>query len=482
MPETIASAKGLKKLDVQDLSCARLFDEVPCYISIQDRDLRVVEANRKLIENFGNPIARKCYEVYKGRTETCPECPSVRTLADGKEHTSEETIFNRRGLPHNVIVNTMPLRDKSGAVVAVMEMFTDITVQKELEHRLHDSLGRFQNLFDTVPCYITVQDRDFLLVEANQRFRDAFGERLGRHCYEAYKGRSEPCEECPVALVYADGEVHHSEEVVTNLKGDKLHVLTYAAPVRNRRGEIVSALEVSTDITEAKELQDKLAFLGSLVAGTAHSVKNVLEGLRGGVYIVNMGFKSERQQDVKTGWEMVERNVKRVSDMIMDMLYCAKDRTPNLAPVDLCAMAQEVVGLYSQRAQDAGVALTTEIDPKLPPVAGESKDIHALFSNLVTNAIDACASCEDERDFRVSLRLYRDTGDAVIDVADNGVGMDTEARDRLFTMFFSTKGSSGTGLGLLVAHKVATEHGGSIDVTSEPGHGATFTVRLPLGR
>jgi len=480
MPETMSSAQALKKLDVRDLSCGRLFDEVPCYISIQERNLRVVEANRKLIEEFGNPISRNCYEVYKGRSEFCPECPVVHTFEDGKEHTSEETIFDLRGLPHNVIVNTMPLRDKQGSVVAVMEMFTDITVQKELEHRLHDSLNRFHNLFDTVPCYITVQDRDMALVEANQRFKDSFGDRLGRHCYEAYKGRSERCEECPVAETFADGEVHHSEEVVTNLNGERLHVLTYAAPVRNRSGEIISVLEVSTDITEAKELQDKLAFLGALVAGTAHSVKNVLEGLRGGVYIVNMGFKHDKQDDVRTGWDMVERNVTRVSAMIMDMLYCAKDRSPAPVPLDLRAMAQEVVNLYSQRAQDVGVTLNTEFDPKLPPVPGEPKDLHALFSNLVTNAIDACAAAEEDREYRVTLRLYRENNEAVIEVADNGAGMDTETRDRLFTMFFSTKGSSGTGLGLLVSHKVATEHGGSIDVASEPGNGATFTVRLPL--
>ena len=358
MPDTMSSAHELKKLDVRDLSCGRLFDEVPCYISIQDRALGVVEANRKLIEDFGNPIFRKCYDLYKKRSEPCPECPVVRTLSDGKEHTSEETIVDRHGQQHHVVVNTMPLRDKHGDVVAVMEMFTDIT--------------------------------------------------------------------------------------------------------------------------EVKELQDKLAFLGKLVAGTAHSVKNILEGLRGGVYVVNMGFKTNTQADIKTGWEMVERNVQRVSAMIMDMLYCAKDRTPNPVPLDLRAMASEIVSLYFQRAADSGAELNLELDPKLPPVPGEPKDIHALLSNLVTNAIDACAACEEERRFRVSLRVYQDNDKAVIEVADNGAGMDAETRDRLFTMFFSTKGSSGTGLGLLVSHKVVSEHGGSIHVASEPGHGATFTVRLPL--
>ncbi len=476
MPETV-----LKRLDVENLSCARLFDEVPCYISIQGPDYRVLEANRKVIEDFGDPVSRHCYEVYKGRADRCPECPVARTLEDGKEHTSEEIIFDRRRRPHNVVVNTKPLRDRGGAIVAVMELFTDITVQKELEHRLHDSLSLFHNLFDAVPCFISVQDRELTVIQANQRFMDAFGNRLGGRCYTIYKGRSEPCPECPVERTFQDGRVHHSEELVTDRQGNQLHVLTHTAPLRDARGRITSVLEVSTDITEVKELQSKLAFIGQLVAGTAHSIKNVLEGLRGGVYIVNMGFRNQNQEEIRTGWAMVERNVERVSGMIMDMLYCARDRTPRRLPVPLPTLIKDVVGLFAQRARAAGIALETAIAPDLATIPGEPKDIHALLANLVTNAIDACCADADEsKGFKVVIRAFRQASDAVIEVADNGAGMDEETRSKLFTMFFSTKGAQGTGLGLLVAHKVATEHGGSIAVSSQPGQGSTFTVRLPL--
>jgi PAS domain S-box-containing protein len=474
------AVQPLKKLDLTELSCGRLFDEVPCYISIQAPDFNVIEANRKLLEDFGTPMGRRCYEVYKGRSETCPECPVARTLEDGKEHTSDEVIFDRRGLPHNVVVNTKPLRDREGKIVAVVEMFTDITVQKELEHRLHDSLHRFHHLFDAVPSYISVQDRDFTIIEANERFKETFGMAMGKQCYEAYKCRDSICPECPVKKSFEDGEVHHSEEMVTALDGRQLHVLTYAAPIRNTRGEVTSVMEVATDITEVKELQDKLAFIGQLVAGTAHSIKNVLEGLRGGVYVVNAGFRNEKEDDVKVGWDMVERNVSRVSDMIMDMLYCARDREPRRMDVSLINTVAEVLALFKQRATDVGVRLKSEIDPGLETITGDPKDIHALLANLITNAIDACAACEEEdKDYRVTVRAHREGDNAVLEVADNGIGMDADTRTKLFTMFFSTKGSKGTGLGLLVSHKVATEHGGAISVTSEPGAGATFTVTIP---
>lgn len=483
MSQPASSEQSPGKLDVHNLSCGRLFDEVPCYISIQGPDFRVLEANRKLIDEFGDPISKQCYEVYKGRADRCPECPVARTFEDDKEHTSEEVIFDRRGLPHDVIVNTRSLHDHEGNIVAVMEMFTDITVQKELEHRLHDSLSRFHNLFDHVPCYISLQDRDLTVIEANQLFKDRFTDRLGGHCYQIYKRRTERCEPCPVAETFADGEVHHSEEVVTDKDGNQLHVVTFAAPIRNAQGRVTSAMKVSADITEMKELQDKLAFIGQLVAGTAHGVKNVLEGLRGGVYVVNMGFRNDSKDDIKTGWDMVERNVERVSSMIMDMLYCARDRSPRRIPVSLSSVVKEVSDLYARRAADVGVKLETRVPDDVGTILAEPKDIHALISNLVTNAIDACSSDQDEeRDYHVLVRLSGGPNEAVIEVEDNGIGMDEDTRSKLFTMFFSTKGAYGTGLGLLVSHKVATEHGGTISVASKPELGSTFTVRLPLGK
>jgi signal transduction histidine kinase len=476
-----SSDRTADKLNGLKLACGRLFDEVPCYISVQDRSYRVVEANRKLIEDFGDPISRYCHAVYKGRSEPCPECPVARTFADGKEHTSEETIFDRSGLPHDVVVNTRALCDQTGSIVAVMELFTDITVQKELAHRLHDSLNRFHNLFDVVPCYISVQDRDFHIVEANQPFKESFGGRLGDHCYAIYKKRQSRCPVCPVAETFEDGKTHTSEEMVVDRNGRQMRMVVYTAPVRNPQGRIVDVMEVSADITEIRALQDKLATVGGLVAGIAHSIKNVLEGLRGGIYVGNLGFRDANQQDIRTGWEMVERNVTRLSVMISDMLYCAKARSPRRLPVSLAAVVSEVVALYSQRIGDFGIKLDTEIADDLGHILAEPKDIHSLLSNLVGNAIDACCSDQtEEKTHRVVIRVFREPAHAVIEVQDNGPGMDEETRAKLFTMFFSTKGSSGTGLGLMVCHKVATEHRGTVSVKSAPGEGSTFVVKLPL--
>ncbi len=480
MPDSFTIGQTNNPLEPLELACSSLFDEVPCYISIQDRDFQVLQANRRIIEDFGDPLSKKCYAVYKGRSERCLQCPVAETFADGKDHTSGEVLFDRRGLPHHVIVQTRPLEGRNDGIVAVMELFTDITVQKELEHRLLDSMNRFHNLFDVTPCFISVQDRDFRIIEANQYFKESFGRGLDRHCYEVYKQRRERCPECPVAETFKDGRSHSTEEVLVDRNNHELHVMVHTAPLRNAEGHLTSVMEVSDDITEIHALQDKLASLGGLIAGIAHSIKNVLEGLRGGIYIGNLGFRDNQMEDVKKGWEMVERNVDRLSAMILDMLYYAKDRPPRRLPVSLSAVAREVMELYLPRAAQFGVKLEADLSDDIN-ILGEPKDIHALLANLIGNGLDACLSDPTEgKPHRVSLRLFRQTNEAVIEVADNGFGMDEETCSKLFTMFFSTKGAFGTGLGLMVCRKVATEHGGSIAVKSTPGNGATFTVKFPL--
>jgi len=347
---------------------------------------------------------------------------------------------------------------------------------------MYEGTGRFRNLFEIVPCYISIQDREFHVIEGNRRFQETFGRRIGDHCYEIYKKRTERCPSCPVALTFEDGKTHTSEEVLIDDEGHQVHVVVHTAPVRDTDGEIVAAMEVSDDITEMRALEDKLASLGRLVGGTAHSIKNILEGLRGGIYIGNLGFRDNNIEDIRTGWQMVERNVGRLSGMILDMLYCAKDRSPRHLPISLANVARELTETHPTRAAQHSIALESHLDGNLG-IVGEPKDIHSLLSNLLGNAIDACLSGQTEdRAYRIALRLFSQDGHAVIEVEDNGAGMDEETRAKLFTMFFSTKGTFGTGLGLLVAHKVVTEHGGSIAVRSQPGEGSVFTVRLPLAQ
>jgi PAS domain S-box-containing protein len=471
---------GILDLSTLDVSSARLFDELPCWVTIQDRDFHIIKSSAKMIADFGDHRGEKCYTAFKNRAEPCSECVVVRSFEDGKEHSSQEIRFDKRGMPHDVLVKTKPLRNGTGEIVAVMKVFVNISAEVELANRLHDSVVRYRNLFDYAPCFISVQDRNFRITDSNRRFDESFGDGMGEHCYELYKKRQDRCPRCPVAETFQDGQVHTSEEIVVDNQGREIHVLVYAAPLRNAAGEITSVMEMSADVTELRTLQNELASLGKLVGGLAHDTKNVLEGLRGGIYIVNLGFKNNNRRDIDTGWDMVQRNVARLSSMIMDMLYCAKKRAPSHMPVSLPTVLKEVVGLFAGKAEQFHIQLEVQAEDSVE-IPGEAKEIHGLISNLIANAIEACNADQDEQKaHRIVAKVFRQEINAVIEIEDNGPGMDATTRNALFKDLVSTKGTSGTGLGLVMAQKVAVEHGGAITVRSEPGKGSTFTVRLPI--
>ncbi len=188
----------------------RYFDATPCYLTVQDRGFRITAANQRFREDFGETDGRYCYQVYKCRSEPCEKCPVDRTFRDGLCHEGEEQVRSRFGRDVSVVVYTTPIRDEEGNITAVMEMSTDITEIKILQKRLRESQERYRQLFEEVPCYISVQNDALRIVDANRKFREDFGDPFGRYCYEIYKHRSEQCVPCAVQETFADwapGEV-----------------------------------------------------------------------------------------------------------------------------------------------------------------------------------------------------------------------------------------------------------------------------------
>jgi signal transduction histidine kinase len=465
-----------------DAQQAHWRDLMPCYLSVQDRELRIIESNALFRQDFGERIGERCYRAYKNRDDPCPNCPVLKTFEDGQNHAGEETVVTRQGEHAHVLVLSTPLLDRRGRTAAVMEMSTNITESKHLQHELDRSKRYFKQLFDVVPCYITVQDRDLRVLEANELFREDFGECSGEHCYRAYKHRESVCPDCPVEKSFADGAVHSSEEIVTTRDGRRANVIVHSMPVRDERGQITAVMEVSTNITEVKRLQQELTMMGMAVAGTAHRIKNILMGLEGGIFVVNTGFETGEQSSVDEGWEMVERNVAKISRLVKDLLFCSKERQPryknDVAPGEI---VREVCELYRPRIERDGIALELEIAEPPQRDAYDPEGIHNLVANLVANAIDACrfdpAGEGKQHVIRVGCR-QDGVGAALIEVADNGPGIPEDALHQVFRGFFSTKGTEGTGLGLLVVQKVAEEHGGSVSFRSRPGEGTTFSAVL----
>ena len=299
------------------------FEVMPAYLTILDRELRIIEANRRFRRDFGDYEGRYCYEVNKHHSERCDHCPAERTFRDGQRHGIEEQFKNLSGHEVSLIVYTTPIRNEAGEITAVMKMATDITEIKLLQNQLRESRERYRQLFEEVPCYISIQDRDLRIIEANRRFREDFGDFVGRKCYEVYMHRSEECAPCAVKQTFQDGQVHQTEEVVTSKNGEQVDVLVYAAPIRDAGGQIKSVMEMGTNITQVRELQSQLTDLGLVISSISHGIKGLLTGLDGGIYLVNSGMEKKNPDRLKQGWEMVTRNIGRIRSMVLDLLYYA---------------------------------------------------------------------------------------------------------------------------------------------------------------
>jgi PAS domain S-box-containing protein len=460
----------------------RWFDAMPCYLSVQDRDFHILHANQRFLKDFGNFQGRTCYQVYKRRSEKCEVCPVEATFYDGDPHRSEERVRCLDGKEVSVLVRTGPVRDEKGEVTAVIEMSTDVTMIKRLEDQLRQSRQRYHTLFEEAPCYITIQDPHLRIVEANRTFREDFGEALGCQCYDTYKHRTEECFPCPVQETFHDGKTHTREDVLTSLQGEKMNVLTVTAPIRDANGDIVRVMEMSENITEVRKLQSQLTSLGLLIGSVSHGLKGLLNGLSGGMYLVNSGFEKDNKKRVEQGWEMVQRNVVRIRSMVSDILYYAKERTPNWEPLSAVDVVNEVCGLMESHAQDHGVRLTTALDVADGRFEADVNAVRSMLTNLVENSIDACRLDKTKSDHEVQVRIRESDGHIAFEVEDNGIGMDRETREKAFTLFFSSKGTEGTGLGLFISNRIAEAHGGSIVLESDVGVGTRFIVSMPRTR
>jgi signal transduction histidine kinase len=223
---------------------------------------------------------------------------------------------------------------------------------------------------------------------------------------------------------------------------------------------------------------ERLAAVGQTIATLSHHIKNILQGIRGGSYIVEMGLENEDLAVLRKGWDIVNRNQNKISSLVMDMLSYGKDREPDPVPCDLAGIVADIVETVHQRAEELGATIRWVPPADLEPVLCDPEGISRAVLNVVTNALDAVEGLP-EPTVTIEAGIDRTAELVRISVADNGAGMDPETLERIFNVFMSTKGSRGTGLGLAVSRKILRELGGDIQATSRQGAGSTFVLEFP---
>jgi PAS domain S-box-containing protein len=374
---------------------------------------------------------------------------------------------------------------RGGEVAHVVEIASDISELLDLQNRLREARDYYESLIRNAATGILAVDTDGSVRIMNPAARAVLG----------WKQPHSPGAKLLHQLLPEDffaefdepgRALEHRETTVRTTEGRQVPV-RFTAVELGRRGRVLGRAAFFEDLSEVKRLEqekleaERLGVVGQTVAGLAHTIKNLLMGLEGGMYMVDSGLRQGNADRIAHGWEMLQRNFEKTTALVKDFLSFAKGRLPQLRPTDPNEIAGGVVALYRDAAARQGVELVFEAGENVREAPLDPQGMETCLTNLISNAIDAAVMREDEGG-RVVLRTAARNGDLVFEVLDNGCGMDWEVKGKVFTTFFTTKGGHGTGLGLLTTRKIVQEHGGWIDVESTPGEGSLFRIRLPRKR
>ena len=383
-------------------------------------------------------------------------------------------------------------REKFDIRQQLKEYTTDLERKVDAATRELRRRSNFQiNLIRSSNDGIVATDKDLKIVIFNPTAREIFGYTPSETINKMQATELFPAELAAELQAALNGNsdiknLAWRETTIESKDGGSIPV-RFSSTILLENDQPVGTVAFFQDLREIKGLEkellksERLAAVGQTVAGLAHGIKNILHGLKGGSYLVDIGIKKDNSEKLIKGWDMIKRNIGRTSNLVMDLLSYSKERQPEFEACLPNEIADDVCTLLQDKARENNVKLVRDFDDSIGEVLMDPNSVHEVLLNLMSNAVDGCLFDEDtSKNFRVDLKTALEKDNVIkFEISDNGLGMDEEVVRKLFTSFFSTKGHRGTGLGLMVTHKLIEEHNGSIDVNSQPGKGTTITVRMP---
>ncbi|NOX32854.1 MAG: response regulator [Deltaproteobacteria bacterium] len=349
---------------------------------------------------------------------------------------------------------------------------------KEKTRELAESEKRYIQLFNESPSYITIQDRNLNIIETNRIFKEHFNYKGRMNCYKVYKKRESPCPGCPVIKTFEDRKSHTAEMEVVLKDSSVRNIFIQTSAITDPKGRIKHVMEMSTDVTLIRELQDHLASLGLHIGSVSHGLKQVLTGLDGGSYLIESGLDKNDNRQISEGWQIVKDKMAKTRQMVLDILYHTKKREPDRTQVILPGLIKELVSSIKPKTDKENITLIIKY-----PEDGISINIDktAVFSALISileNAVDACMAKKENAKIHFITKIKDPY--IIFSIKDNGKGIKEEKKEKIFNLFFSEKGNKGTGLGLFIASRSVKQHGGTITVNSRLNEYTEFIITLPL--
>jgi len=469
-----------------------LFELVPCLITIQDRDYKLLKYNREFFEQFAPNPGDHCYQAYKGRDQKCEDCPVEKTFEDGMSHYSEETGINKDGTITHWILKTSPIRDDSGEIVAAMEISLDITHKKQLEEKLAESEKKYTVIFNNIPNPVFVLDPEtFQILDCNQRVKSVYGysrEEIENMSFLNFFREQE-------RDAYAE-QLKTASEInqVAQIGKDNKHIVMNMSIAMSEYMGRTALLVVANDITQRLEAEQqliqasKMATLGEMATGVAHELNQPLSVIKTGSSFCMKKFKQNEEIDIATIYNImlkIDTNADRATKIIQHMRQLARKSDLTLEPIQLNDVLRSASDIFNQQLKLRNIEVLWDIQQDLPIIWGDWGRLEQVVINLVLNARDAIEEKWDGKEpanaqRKITIRTREEKDRVVLEVCDTGTGVPEGLVDKIFEPFFTTKEvGKGTGLGLSISYRFVKDCNGDIKVRPNPDGGACFILTFP---
>ena len=469
-----------------------LFETVPCIITVQDRDYRLIQYNREFADRFDPQPGDYCYRAYKGREEKCESCPVERTFKDGESHISEEFGIGKDGSPTYWLVKTSPIRDENGNIVAAMEMNLDITQRKELARQLEKSEKKYHAIFNNIPNPVFVLDESSLdILDCNDSVAAVYGvdreDIVNRSFIDFFteQERSRMAERLRSETVINQVRQVHAS-------GKHIYVNIRVSPSEYPGQRVL--LVTTSDITKRLEAEQqliqasKMATLGEMATGVAHELNQPLTVIKtaSSYFMRKINNNEPIAEDIlATMAREIDGHVDRTVKIINHMRSFGRKSDLKCGPVQPNDVLKRTFEIFSQQLKVRGIAVHWQLQPDLPEIMADADRLEQVFINLLINARDSimdkvARAGKGEVEKKIFLTTRTETDSVIIEVCNTGVGIPPAVMDKIFEPFFTTKEvGKGTGLGLSISYGIIQDFGGQIHAAGNNPEGACFLIRFP---
>ncbi|MGY3138317.1 PAS domain S-box-containing protein [Bradyrhizobium sp. USDA 4501] len=499
--EIVELRRVVESLRVREIDIQLVVDAIPAPLAIMTADGEVEAVNRPVLEYFGMGADELKRWGTSGAVHPDDVAATIstwrRAVETGEPYEVESRHRRSDGVYRWFNVRGFPLRDKGGDIVRWCVLQIDVEERKRAEEALRANQRNLNLIINTIPALVWSARADGSADFFNQHYTDYVGLSLEQVQGSGWTAALHPDDRSGVAQawqsVMASGQAGEEEARLRRFDGTYRWFLFRVNPLRDESGNVIKWFGINTDIEDRKRAEEQLrdtqaklahmarvTTMSQLTASIAHEVNQPLSGI---VTNANTCLRmlAADPPNVAGALETVRRTLRdgnRASDIVVRLRSLFNRKAPVAQPVDLNEATREVLPLLLNRIQRDGVSLRLEFAEDGQLVAGDRVQLQQVILNLLQNAIDAM-SVIDDRPRTLTIRTERDQSNWIrLSVQDSGHGFESEAVEKLFDAFYTTK-NDGMGIGLSVSRSIIESHHGRIWASLNDGPGATFSFSIP---